>query len=64
MNATLKRITETPRAGVIIKDRKQRNVTSEQLRKVRKLIYYCSECKTYHLWDGNDFEDIEVIIGK
>jgi hypothetical protein len=56
MNATM---TKT-----IMDNGEQIDVTREQLVKVRKLVYWCPDCKAYHLWDGNDFEDIEVIIGK
>ena len=62
--ALLKKITATPKTRAIIENGEQMDVTLEQLRKVRKLIYWCPPCHCYHLWDGNDFEDIEVIIGK
>ena len=64
MNATLKRITATPKTQAIIENGEQREVTLEQLRKVRNMVYWCHACKAYHLWDGKSFEDIEVIIGK
>ena len=61
---TLKRITATPKSKTIIENGEQRDVTPEQLRKVRKLVYWCPPCRAYHLWEGKDFEDIEVLIGK
>lgn len=37
-------------------------LTKAELRRVRHLVYYCPECKAYHFWDGNDFEDVGAIL--
>ena len=61
--ALLKKITATPKTRAIIENGEQLDVTQEELRKVRKLVYYCPECKVYHLWDGKSFEDVEEVLG-
>jgi hypothetical protein len=61
--AILKRITGTVTRAIVEKG-EQRDVTLEQLRKVRNLVYWCPPCHCYHLWEGRDFGDIEVLIGK
>lgn len=38
-------------------------LSKEQLKRVRHLVYYCSECTAYHFWDGKNFEDVEAILG-
>ena len=53
-----------PQTKFIIDNGEEMPLTLEELKKVRKLVYWCPECKAYHLWSKNDFEDIEAIIGK
>ena len=62
--STLQKITATPKARTIVENGEQMDVTPEELRKVRKMVYWCPQCRCYHLWEGKDFEDIELIIGK
>ena len=65
-DALLKRITRTPKTRAIIENGEQLDVTPEEFLKVRRvkgLIYYCPECRAYHLFDGKDFEDVEAILG-
>lgn len=57
-------ITGTPKAGIDVKNQGPMTVRPEELKKVRHLIYWCPKCKVYHLFEGNDFEDVEAIIGK
>ena len=61
--ALLKKITATPKTRTIIENGEQLDVTLEQLRKVRELVYWCPQCHCYHLWEGKDFADIEGILG-
>lgn len=62
MSATiLPTVTET---RPIIEGGEQMDIPKAQLKKVRHLVYWCPECKAYHLKEGKDFEDIEIIIGK
>ena len=59
-------ITATPKTRTIIENGERLDVTSEEFkkfRKVKELIYYCPECKAYHLFDGKTFEDIEEVLG-
>jgi hypothetical protein len=61
--ALLKRITVTPKTRSIIGSGEGRDVAVKELRKVRHLVYWCPQCHCYHLWDGNDFEDVEAVLG-
>ena len=56
-------ITATPKTKTIIENGEQLDVTREELKRVRRLVYWCPECKAYHLFDGKTFEDIEEILG-
>jgi hypothetical protein len=63
--ALLKKITATSeiRDKTIVRDDETMPLTKADLRRVRHLVYYCPACKAYHFWDGNDFEDVEAILG-
>jgi hypothetical protein len=56
-------ILEEIRDKTIMDNGEEMPLTKLQLRKVRHLVYWCPECKAYHFFDGNDFEDIEAILG-
>jgi uncharacterized protein with PIN domain len=60
MSAT---ISATPKTKTIVDNGEEMEVSREELKKVRSLVYYCPECKHYHLWEGKSFEDIEEVLG-
>jgi len=50
--------------ATILENGESMEVSREELKRIRHLVYYCPECPGYHLWSENDFEDIEAVLNR
>jgi hypothetical protein len=61
-------VTATPIPEVkdktIIDGTEKMCLSKDELRQSRHLVFYCPECMAYHLWGGNDFEDVRAALKK